>query len=144
MDDFPSRRDEPGSELMSRTKVLDLNTNLAAAVSYTPFLLVNVIFSVLWLVTEPKSNHYLRRHAIQSLMICGAVAAVGFSTAILTMVLGFIPFVGLLAGALLSLVSLLAVGAYFLLNFYMMYCSYNNKTFHIPLISDYAEQFEQR
>ncbi len=68
-DDLPSSSSSGNNELLVKTKLFDIDNNIAAALAYVPLVGANIIFSIVWLVTEPKSNRYLRHHAIQSLVL---------------------------------------------------------------------------
>jgi uncharacterized membrane protein len=139
MDELPSRSSSDRNELLVKTKLFQIDNNIAAALSYVPFCLANVIFSAVWMATEPKSNRYLRHHAFQSLVINVGYIGMLIIIGIATFILGAIPFLGFLAiipwlvGALVHLL-------YFGGNLYMMYCAYKGKPLSIPYISDLADQ----
>jgi uncharacterized membrane protein len=51
-----------------KTQTLNLDYNIAAGLCYIPVCGISLISSILWLVTEPKSNKFVRFNAIQSLL----------------------------------------------------------------------------
>jgi uncharacterized membrane protein len=139
MDDLPSKSSSTGNDLLVKTKLFDMDNNIASALAYVPLVGANIIFSLIWLVTEPKSNRYLRRHAIQSLVINVGFIGIHLVLTLLTFTLGVIPFLGFLSiipGLLGMVVSL----AYFGGNLYLMYCAYKGRVLEIPVVSDIAEQ----
>lgn len=78
----------PGSP-SGKTKVMNLDYNVAGMLCYLPICCVNLIFSIIWLASEPKENRFLRFHALQSLLLIGAAFVVfiilgilGFATAV--------------------------------------------------------------
>lgn len=131
MDELPSRSSSERNDLV-KTKLFEIDNNIAAALSYVPFCPANIIFSGMWMVTEPKSNKFLRYHAIQSLAI-----NVGFIALwVVTGVLGLIPIIGFFAGLLGFIASLAYLGG----NIYLMYMAYKGRAVTIPYISAIAEQ----
>lgn len=123
-----------------KTSVLSLDYKTAAMLSYLPVCGANLILSVVWLATEPKSNTKLRFYAMQQTILSVSFIALGLIVGIVTMLLGWIPIIGALVG-LLGLAWMLAVGAYFVANFFGMYQLYQGNEFRIPYIADMAEQY---
>lgn len=128
-----------------KTKVLGMGYNIAALLCYLlPCLCcANVIFSILWLATEPKESHFVRFHAMQGLLLFG----VHFAINILFQVLG----VGvdlaapgdlsrLGAGGLLGLVQI-AVGLVFLVLYIIgMVKANQGAMWKLPVIGDIADK----
>jgi len=139
MDELPSRSSSDRNELLVKTKLFDIDNNIAAALAYVPLVGANIIFSIVWLVTEPKSNRYLRRHAIQSLVLNVGFVGLHIVLTLIGFTLGVIPFLGFL-GIIPALAGLLVSLAYFAGNIYLMYCAYKGRPLTIPYISDIAEQ----
>src|SRR5438045_3490315 len=83
-----------------KTKTFGMAYNTAALLCYLPSCLccANVIFSIIWLSTEPKENRFLRFHAMQGLLLFGLWFVVG---AILR-ILGFAMAVGTSSSDILS------------------------------------------
>ena len=111
-----------------------LSSNVAAALSYLAGFITGIIF----LVVEPyRRDKFVRFHALQS---------IGFSVAIviLEIVWSLIVSVGFLSfGFLFAIVGLvgfviwLAVIGFWL---FLMYKAYNNETYLIPVIGDWASK----
>lgn len=138
MDDLPSVPSDR-SDLSAKTKIFEIDNNVAAMLSYVPFCLVNVIASVVFLASEPKSNRFLRYHAIQSLGLNVGYLAVGILCAVSSFIFSVIPFLGFLA-VVTSLIWGLATLIYVVGNLYMMYAAYKGKMISIPVISQFADQ----
>ena len=102
MDQSPERPgdlDRPGKKLpvvQGKTSIGSIDYNLAGVIAYVPLLFIDVIASVLWLYSEPKSNKFLRFHAIQSLLFFGVYMAVSILLGITTWILSFIPILNML------------------------------------------------
>jgi len=139
MDDLPSTRSSTGNELLVKTKLFDMDNNVASALAYVPLIGANIIFSIIWLVTEPKSNKYLRRHAVQSLVLNVGFVGIHLVLTMVAFTLGVIPFLGFL-GFIPALLGLLVSLVYFGGNIYLMYCAYKGRRLQIPVVSDIAEQ----
>lgn len=137
MDDLPAKTEQ--NQLLVKTKLFDIDNNIAAALGYVPICGAGVIFSIMWLVTEPKSNRYLRHHAIQSLVLNVAYVAVSFGVWLVGAIIGVVPFIGILAIFPSMLLGVLML-AYFAGTVYMMYCAHQGKNQRIPYISDVADQ----
>jgi uncharacterized membrane protein len=58
----------PGAST-GKTKVMNLDYNVAGLLAYLPICCINLIFSIIWIATEPKENRFLRFHSLQSLML---------------------------------------------------------------------------
>jgi uncharacterized membrane protein len=73
-----------------KTKTLGLSYNIAALLCYVPACLccVNLIAGILWLVTEPKENRFVRFHAMQGLLLFGVNFVIGIVFRILQVILG--------------------------------------------------------
>jgi uncharacterized membrane protein len=132
-----------------KTKVLSLDNNIGGLLCYIPVCCVSLIFSILFLVTEPKENKFLRFHALQSLLLTG-VSVVVYG---ILWVLGMILVVGSSAtgsaagSAAASGVSLLlllveiVLGVAFLIAF-IMGCikAYQNEMWKMPMIGNIADK----
>jgi uncharacterized membrane protein len=132
---------EPSKNLPStdKTKVLNLDMNVAECLCYVPIAAIGLIASVLWLASEPKSNYQIRFHAVQSLVLGGAFFAVAVVFSIGMMILGFIPFIGPILGMVSGLVFWvlsLAVGALYV---YLAIQAFQRNTIKLPYVSDVVE-----
>src|SRR5712692_11354399 len=98
-----------------------LQPNVAAGLSYLFVFVGGLVFFLI-----EKQNRFVRFHAMQSLIFFGGLF-------VLSIVIGYIPYVGLLSG-LLGLVGF--VGWIFL-----MIQGFQGKYFKLPVIGDYAEKY---
>ncbi len=93
----PERRKViPGDPFNSKTQILGLDNNVAGLLCYLPICAINLIFSIIWIKTEPQENRFLRFHSFQSLVLCGLYLALGIVFWIVTIVFSLIPFLGVL------------------------------------------------
>jgi uncharacterized membrane protein len=141
MQNFP-----PNVPATTKTQVLGLENNIAALLCYLPVCGVSLIASILWLVTEPKTNRFVRFHAVQSLILFGVTSVVCISlfvvVLILTAVLG--KLLGVLGG-IVYLLGMLVIGAIglaaLILAIIGMIKSYGNQLWHMPLVGSLAEKY---
>jgi len=126
----------------SGKSALGLDPNVAAGLAYLPICAVNLIMSIIILVTD-KTNKLARFHAMQSLLLMGA-AIVGY---IVVWILTMIIVVG--AGALnmpsLSILGFLILLVYgiALLAAVVMACikAFQGEMFKLPVIGDMADKW---
>lgn len=132
--------DKSKYQLAGKTNTLNLDYNLAGLLCYLPIPPINVAASVLWLVTEPKSNLFLRFHAAQSLLIFVAFIVV---TMVATFVasLGGIPVIGGLFGFLGGILSFLAGAAWFFGSIILLLKTNERETIKLPFVGDIAEAY---
>src|SRR5690625_57295 len=108
-------------QIEQETSSTGLKPNLAAALSYFFGILTGLIFFMM-----EKENEYVRFHAMQSILLTGAIF-------IISIVLSFIPIFG-------WLISLLMSPVLFILWLFLMYKAYRGNYFKLPVIGDMAEQ----
>jgi len=109
-----------------------LEPNIAALLGYLLF-----IPAILWLVLEPyKNDRFIRFHAIQTLALWVAIVALSIALTILSVVMAFIPGVGLLAIVIWPLFSL----AIFVVWILLMFKAYNREMYKLPIIGNFAEK----
>lgn len=116
-----------------KTKTLGLDYNIAALLTYMPIWPVNLIFSIIWLNTEPKESRSLRFHATQSLIMCIAgMILSGAST-----IMHLLPIIGALVSILIGIVCvvMLAFDIIALIN------AVQGKIYRIPIIADFADKY---
>jgi uncharacterized membrane protein len=116
------------------TTGVGISSNVAAALSY----LVGFITGIIFLVVDPyKNDKFVRFHAFQS---------IGFSVVIviLEIVWSMIVSVGLLSlgflFAIFSLVGFVLWLAIIVFWLFLMYKAYNNETYMIPVIGEWASK----
>lgn len=98
-----------------------LNANLAGALCY----LLGWITGLIFLLSEEK-NQFVRFHAVQSIITFGGITVV-------SIVLGFIPYVDMILGWLLSLLGLA-------LWVILMVKAYQGERYKLPWVGDFAEE----
>jgi uncharacterized membrane protein len=115
---------------------LGVDTKIAATLCYIPFFALDFVASVVWLISEPKDNRYLRFHAAQSIVF-------GSAFLVLNLVLwvgDMIPVIG----GLFGLMHMLVVATFFLGSFFLMYCGYQKRAVRIPMLADYADRLLEK
>jgi len=123
-----------------KTQTLGLDYNLAGLLCYLPVCSINLIFSIIWLVTEPKQNRFLRFHALQSLFLTGAFIIIYIVLSVIAGVaMAASPFGGV-GWSLFSLLQGAALVGYLVLSIIAMIKAYNNQIWKIPVIGDIAEK----
>lgn len=142
MSNTPKRTDRENLTVTSdRTQVGNMEFKVAALVTYLPVLFINLVMSIVFLRTEPKTNYYLRFHAMQSVFFSGAYLLVCFAVWLLNNTIGLIPFINglviLIAGPILGLVS----AVYFVVSIFLMIKANSGEEYKLPMFGDYAEQY---
>ncbi len=125
-----------------KTKVLNLDYNVAALLSYLPICCINLIASIIWLASEPKENRFLRFHALQSLMLIGLSIVVWIIFMFLGVGMMFSPSstVGAAGSGLLTLIQLVVWLILIILHILCMVKAYQGQLWKLPLIGDIAEK----
>jgi uncharacterized membrane protein len=108
------------SETSDKTST-GLNPNTAALLSYLFGWVTGIIFFIL-----EKDNKYVRFHALQSIIVFGVLSVAGS-------ILGWIPFFGWVAGALIGILT-------FILWLVLMIKAYQGEKYKIPWAGDFAEK----
>ncbi len=99
-----------------------LNENVAGLLCYV----LGWISGIVFLILEPK-NKFVRYHAIQSIIVFGAINVAG-------VILGWIPFIG---GFLAGVIWLLG----FILWIVLIVKAYQGKKYKLPWAGDQAEKW---
>jgi uncharacterized membrane protein len=120
-----------------KTKVLNLDYNVAAMLAYLPICCVSLICSIIWIASEPKENKFLRFHALQSLFLTGASLGVYFVLWVVGLVAGKI-FV--LFGLLFLLIDFAFIGVWLILMIIGAVKGYQGQMWKLPFIGDMAEK----
>ena len=136
-----------GPSPTGKTQTLGLDYNIAAGLCYLPICAINLISSILWIATEPKTNKLVRLHAFQSLFL-GITSFVG---AIGIMIVSFVfQLVAAAAdsGALALIIGLIflvvwAVFGLFILVMVIMGLikGFGGQYWKMPIIGNLAEKF---
>jgi uncharacterized membrane protein len=125
-----------------KTKVLNLDYNVAGMLSYLPICCINLVFSIIWLASEPKENRILRFHALQSLLLIGLFFIVNVIFWILTIAVAVTPVPGAVdAGwGLLGLLRLVFGLGFLVLSIIGCIKAYQGEMWKLPVIGDIAEK----
>jgi uncharacterized membrane protein len=136
----------PPPPAAAKTKVMNLDYNVAGMLCYMlPCLcFADLIFCILWLVTEPKESRFVRFHAMQGLLLFG----VGFLVGIIFQILGTGMAIttsgsGAMAAGGFGLLFLvrLCIGVVFLVLYILgMVKAYQGQMWKLPVIGDIAEK----
>ena len=130
-----------------KTQTLNLDYNVAAGLTYIPICAINLISSILWLVTEPKTNKFVRFHALQSLFL----GALGIVLSIAMAVI-FGVFFGI-AAALESSALIFVVWIFYVLGFgalglFMLAMiimgaikAFGGQIWKMPIVGNFAEKY---
>src|SRR4026207_1906694 len=59
-----------------KTKVMNLDYNVAGMLCYLPICCINLVFSIIWLASEPKESRLLLCHPLQRLLLIGIAIVV--------------------------------------------------------------------
>jgi uncharacterized membrane protein len=125
-----------------KTKVLNLDYNVAGLLCYLPICCINLIASIIWLASEPKENRFLRFHALQSLMLIGLEIVIWIVFAFLGVGMMFSPSnaVGAAGSGLLSLVQIVIWLILLVIHIVAMVKAYQGQFWKLPVIGDIAEK----
>lgn len=104
-----------------KNTALGLGENIEGLLSYLGWWVTGLVFYFL----EPE-NKFVRFHAMQSIVVFGAVTIVGF-------LLGLIPIIGWILSPILWLAGVL-------LTLWLMYKAYLGERYKLPWAGDFAEQ----
>ncbi len=116
---------------------LGLDANVGAMLCYLPICAVNLIYSIIVLVTE-KDNRTVRFHAFQSLLLMGAIVVISFAIGIIGAILGFVSST---LAMLFGLVVWIPVLAFIALAIFMCVKAYGGGSYKLPVIGDMAEKW---
>jgi len=125
-----------------KTKVLNLDYNIAALLSYLPICCINVIASIIWLASEPRENRFLRFHALQSLFLTGVAIVIWVIFMFLGVGVAFSPSsaAGAAGSGVLSLIQLLVWLILLVVHILCMVKAYQGSMWKLPVIGDLAEK----
>ena len=109
-----------------------LKPNIAAALGYFFWPL-----AIVWLVIEPyNKDRFIRFHSFQMLGLAVAMVVLSIVMMVLSVVLAMVPYVSLVVFILWPLFGLAMLGVWV----FLMYKSYNNEKYKLPVIGDFAEK----
>lgn len=133
---------QPSSENARKTKVLNLDQNVGALLCYLPICCINLIFSIIWLATEPRPGKFLRFHALQSLLLFGTwlVAVIVFWFLGIGMIFSSSGVAETGGGFLLGLGQLVVYGGFLVLDIICLVKAYQYQLWKIPIIGSIADK----
>jgi uncharacterized membrane protein len=100
---------------------MGLEPNVAGLLCYVLGWITGIIFLLL-----EKDNKFVRFHAVQSIVVFGAISVV-------SIVLGWIPILGTIISSLLGILA-------FVLWIILMVKAYQGQLFKLPVAGDFAEK----
>jgi uncharacterized membrane protein len=135
----------PAGPTGGKTQTLNLDYNVAACLSYIPICLINPIVPIIWLVTEPKSNKFVRFHALQALFLLGFYIVGMIAVVIVSAIIGIV--LGLASENLAALAGIVGVLGYFAVILAFLGLSimgavkgYGNQMWKAPIVGNLAEK----
>ncbi len=126
---------------MGKTKILELNNNIAGLLCYVP---MGVILAVIFLLTEPKENRFVRFHAAQSVVIAATVFLLSIVLGISAMIIGMIPVINVIFAILMIPLTLIIFLGLFALMIMLAIKAYQNQTWHVPGVGKFADQLAEK
>ena len=100
---------------------MGIEQNLAGLLCYAGAWITGIIFLIM-----EKENQFVRFHAVQSIVVFGALSVVSF-------ILNFIPFIGWIINSLLGVLALI-------LWIVLMLKAYKGEQYKLPVAGDIAEK----
>lgn len=125
-----------------KTQVLGLDNNIAGLLCYLPVCGINLISSILWLVTE-KENRFLRFHAMQSLflivMTFVAIIVLVIIGTVVGLILGQVSSgLSVIWGLIMMLLYFVVLGAFIILEIVGMVKAYKGDMWQAPIVGGIA------
>ena len=131
--------DKTRHNLPGTTEILKVDYNLASLFCYAPLPPLNIVLAIIFLITEPKENKFVRFHAIQSLILFAGMFVMEFAIGLIGSLLGWIPVLGGIVKMLLGFAGGVLGLAILIACVYMMKQAHDREMYHLPLIGDIAE-----
>ncbi len=116
---------------------LGLDANVGAMLCYMPVCLINLIYSIIVVVSE-KDNKLVRFHAFQSLLLMAALIVIYIALVIVTVIISMISGTLAMLFSLLTWVLMLGV---FGLAIFMCIKAYGGDKTKLPVIGDMADKW---
>ena len=122
--------------------------NTAALLCYLPTCLccANLIFSIIWLATEPKENRFVRFHALQGLLLFGVNFVIGIIFNILRLATGAAvqttgsDVLAFGSGGILLILQIIIGLVFLVIHIIGMVKASQGQFWKLPLIGDIAEK----
>jgi len=112
--------------------------NLMAAVAYLLGVLTGIVVYIMY---KDKGNKFVLFHAMQSMILGGALIVCIPILGILGLILGMIPVIGWIIGIVMMLVWFVVMLGMFGLWIFLMYKAYSGEKFKLPIIGNFAEKY---
>src|SRR5262245_18208996 len=124
-----------------KTKVMNLDYNVAGLLAYLPICCINLISSIIWIAMEPRENVFIRLHSIQSLILVVIGFVVNFILYFFSAAASVAPGAAGTAGWGLMILIQLAFGLGWLI-VCIIGCikAYQGQMWKLPVIGDIAEK----
>jgi len=116
---------------------LGLDLNVGALLTNLPVCGINLIYSIIVLVTD-KTNKIVRFHAMQSLLLIAGMIVFVFGVVIISIILAFISST---LSMLFSLLTWVVVLAFIGLAILLCIKAYGLQMFKLPIIGDLADKW---
>lgn len=127
----------PGGYPPQQAASSGLQQNVAAALCY----LLGIVTGIVFLVLEPyNKDKLIRFHAFQSIFLGVGMFVLAIVLSIVSVILGFIPFLGVIASIVMLLLTMVLWLGFVGVWIYLMYKSYNNQRVVLPVIGPLAEK----
>lgn len=117
---------------------LGLDANVGALLCYLPVCPVNLIYSIIVIVSD-KQNRFVRFHAFQSLLLTGVYLVIFFAIMIIAALISAI--ISGTLGSLFSLLIFLVVIGFIAAMVFGCIKGYQGQMFKFPIIGDMADKW---
>jgi len=117
---------------------LGLDANVGALLCYLPVCPVNLIYSIIVIVSD-KQNRFVRFHAFQSLLLTGVYLVIFFAIMIIAALISAI--ISGTLGSLFSLLIFLVMIGFIAAMVFGCIKGYQGQMFKFPIIGDMADKW---
>ncbi|MER3429574.1 MAG: hypothetical protein C4324_00770 [Blastocatellia bacterium] len=117
---------------------LGLDANVGALLCYLPVCPVNLIYSIIVIVSD-KQNRFVRFHAFQSLLLTGVYLVIFFAIMIIAALISAI--ISGTLGSLFSLLNFLVMIGFIAAMVFGCIKGYQGQMFKFPIIGDMADKW---
>ena len=103
--------------------------------------LLGLLGLILVLVTDKKTDKELKFYGVQSTLYSVIFSIIWFGVAIVANIIGLVPYIGWVVGAVLGILSLVLLPVYCLVGLYCIWKAYMLEHIKLPVIGDLAEKW---
>lgn len=121
-----------------------LDANVASALAYLPLGPFALAAGYVLLNAPSDNATFNRYHAMQSMVLSGAVLAVFVVNNVLSSILLIFPLIGPFLAMLCGMVGGLLALAYMIVGLKLAFDTYNGKTYRLPYLSKYVDNFLEK